>query len=985
MAHPLSPEEQLEKCSAELAVLDGVIDYADKMIRQEGLRSPYAALRRHAYGKTVVIESEKKGRMIFRLSSTPALYPDFASGYATPHSPVGRLCSFLRPGDEDETPAWGSYRVVESRLFDRFDGLSFEDNVRNFLRMSVNGEDGHGQVADLRRTVLKGTRAVNPPSESESTPVESMEAVASPGQAAPIVVPIVHKGLELAHLEIADDDVHVPHASEYEDVEDDIERSESSTDGYFGLSETFYVNRTREQDEIIARSPVGAMFVEGVAGSGKTSAALGRAKMLCDFTENSVTEERDFRDIVGHALTHWSGKFAGKFSQEGSIGFVRTGELTQYLKETCRRIELPHLPVAEFKQLQVRLREHRKIERSRTHGGRWTMTASPRGTETDTTMDWLFAADRAIAAHIADQMVDSLPERSAITELFVPEQRQRVDRIVGVAMQAVHEAIKPVQTALRGKPSNGRFALDRLANTFASIIQDVRSKVLGKDVLWLLNGEQTLYASNEHALASLLVRRKVPLFLRTPARLVALDEGGPVDDTLTFYSLDGQQLDWDDQTRELLAAGRVAARDASGNAFPAVSADVNSIAMRLFPEALDHLYVLREGKLHQLTVQRGLGRLKFELLEPQPEVTDDDTDGSDHDDLAAAATVTTRFKTVEAALRQSLKRALLQRLTYLADAYMEALSTNGEYFPERALAQRIHAQLRDRQLSDEDIDLLLCLSHLVGRGFDGSPATLRPPAYYQCVFIDEVQDFTEQQIYLMAEQAKPDYKAVTAVGDIAQKLHHGSQIDIAKCFPGTTIAHVKLSENLRQLDAPGLAWFSTCFRTIFQDDLAGSRPTGELRNRLLESRADIQGPELALYDDLGGLDAEIIKALRKVPAHQTATIILPDAHMATQIHKRLRSALAEFFIETELSEKIDLSRRHVRYFTSVAHAKGLEFDVVLMPHLESYDLQDRSHVNRLYVGLTRARKRLVLLSARGRESSEFDAVWRKYEDGIARL
>lgn len=65
------------------------------------------------------------------------------------------------------------------------------------------------------------------------------------------------------------------------------------------------------------------------------------------------------------------------------------------------------------------------------------------------------------------------------------------------------------------------------------------------------------------------------------------------------------------------------------------------------------------------------------------------------------------------------------------------------------------------------------------------------------MFIDEVQDFTEQQVYLMAEQAKPDYKAVTAVGDIAQKLHHGSTIDIQKCFPGTSIDHVKLTENLR--------------------------------------------------------------------------------------------------------------------------------------------------------------------------------------------
>jgi hypothetical protein len=790
----------------------------------------------------------------------------------------------------------------------------------------------------------------------------------------------------LAHLEIADDDLE--DVTEYEDGEDHLERPESATDGYFGLSETFYVNRTREQDQIITRSPVGAMFVEGVAGSGKTSAALGRTKMLCDFTADGVTEESEFRDIVGQALTHWSARFAGKFSQEGSIGFVRTGELTQYLKETCRRIELPHLQVAEFKELQVRLRQHRKIERSRRPGGRWSMTTAPRGTEAETTMDWLSAADRAIAAVISDRMVASLPERAAITELFVPEQRARIDRIVGAALQAVREGVEPVQAALRRTPSSGRFALDRLANTVAGVIQDVRSKVLGKEVLWLLDRDQTIHAANEHALASLLVRRKVPLFQRNSARVVALDEHGPVDQSLVFLASDGQQLEWGAETRDLLVAGRLAVRDGSGNLYPAVSADVNSLAMRLFPEALDRLYVPRDGKLHLLVVQRGLGRAKFELLEPQPDGSEEETEADDNDDIAAMAPVTpvtTRAKSVEAILSQSLRKSLLHGLTHLADAYLEALETDAEGFPEPVLARTIHAQLRDKKLSDEDIDLLLCLSHLVGRGFDGGPATLRPPAYYQSVFIDEVQDFTEQQIYLMAEQAKPEYKAVTAVGDIAQKLHHGNHIDLHKCFPGQTIAHVKLTENLRQLDAPGLALFSACFRSVFQDGLAESRPTGELLKRLVEHRADVRGPELEIYDDLAELDERIVRALRKVPPHQTATVILPDARTAAQMHGRLQSALAASFIETELSEKIDLSRRHVRYFTSVAHAKGLEFDVVLMPCLESYDLTDRSHVNRLYVGLTRARSRLILFSAGERRTEPFDEVWEEYEDAIARL
>jgi hypothetical protein len=98
MPTQLPQEQQLQYCGSELDVLKGVIAYAKKMITWDGPQSPYRGLRRHAYGKTVVIESAREGKLVFRLSATSNVYPNFASGYATPHSPVGRLCSFVRSG-----------------------------------------------------------------------------------------------------------------------------------------------------------------------------------------------------------------------------------------------------------------------------------------------------------------------------------------------------------------------------------------------------------------------------------------------------------------------------------------------------------------------------------------------------------------------------------------------------------------------------------------------------------------------------------------------------------------------------------------------------------------------------------------------------------------------------------------------------------------------------------------------------------------------
>ena len=148
----------------------------------------------------------------------------------------------------------------------------------------------------------------------------------------------------------------------------------------------------------------------------------------------------------------------------------------------------------------------------------------------------------------------------------------------------------------------------------------------------------------------------------------------------------------------------------------------------------------------------------------------------------------------------------MRPLTTLADAYAEVLGQVPEQFPDHNVAVAVHLQLKKRKLTDSDIDLLLCLAHIVGKGYTGQPSSLSEPAFHQAVFIDEVQDFTEQQVYLMSQQARPEYRAVTVVGDRAQKLHNGRSIDVVACFPGESVPVVQLTENMRQMAAPALAW-----------------------------------------------------------------------------------------------------------------------------------------------------------------------------------
>jgi len=364
--------------------------------------------------------------------------------------------------------------------------------------------------------------------------------------------------------------------------------------------------------------------------------------------------------------------------------------------------------------------------------------------------------------------------------------------------------------------------------------------------------------------------------------------------------------------------------------------------MHPLPEATERIYTSVGGVLHVLPLQFGWGRAKLSLSQ-----------------VAEGKDGQRRTTTLDALFQGLLRTQLLQPLASVADQYLTALDAFPDLFPDAKLAKSIHAQLSKFKLADEDIDLLLCLIHLMGRDLteSGLPQ-LKEPDFYQSVFVDEVQDFTEQQVFLMVEQSDPRSRAVTVVGDIAQKLHHGSSIDLKACFPRQTVPHVMLTENLRQADVPGLALFSASFRAVLQ---SGEKPSASLAEKARKEGPKLVRPRLVACESEDIMDARIIDALTSAKLHQTLAVLFPDSAAAARTYQRLALKLREGMVEAELSAKVNLARRHVRHFADVANSKGLEFDVVLLVGIERYDLRKATDVNRLYVGITRACQSLMLL------------------------
>jgi hypothetical protein len=922
----------------ELNSLGGVIDYAEKMIYREQQHHPYASLRRSAYGKTVVIQTEKEGQQTFRLSQTPAVITPNNCGYATPHSPVGRLCSYVRPGETGESARWGEWRVSEIRLFDRFDGVHFEENVRNFLKMQVFSGAVNESVADLAAYLRQPVRQF-PESTSDTEPE------------------LVALEIETVTFTVADDDEEEAlGAVEIDEDEEEAEVEPSARADYFGLSETFYVNQTREQNQIIARSPLGAMFVEGVAGSGKTSAALGRTKMLCDFDANNVASEAEFREILGPDADYWDGKFAGQFSQESSVGFVRTGELIQYLKETCRRIDLPNLPVLEYKELQTRLREHRGLVGGGA-GRSWAGATSARASTADSTMAWLRTADAAMGKALAGRLRKMVPNRNDVVQGFEDKYLPAAERVVNKALAAYSKTLDELARELE-RDGGSEFRLDRIVVRMFERMAKFRKEVLGKDVLWLFLGDRTYTGSSETDLAQQLIRDLAELYDRHGARLVWLSQDGPLDSRLSFVDAKGQSIAWDEDGPDRLQNGEALVRDAEGRVVKGMVANLDDLYLRLLPTTSEKVYRNKDGNLASLKIERGLGRARIPLKVPEveeaPDQPEDETEGE-----RPMVPQVVKKRSVDSRLRPLLVRRMQAPLRDMGGLYEDGLANHGEAFPGPGLVEGVLAGLRSGKLTESDVDILLCLFQIAGRSFKGKPVQLSEPHFFQSVFIDEVQDFSEQQVFLMTEQARPEYRAVTVVGDLAQKLHNGTSIDVRACFPRGKVDHVRLNENLRQANAPGLALFSACFREVARED-------GEVDERVVKAAINagfgVARPVQGVCPTDADLDRRILEELVKLPPNQTAVVVFPSRSKAEEVFARLQPDLAEKMITANISSHVDLSKRFVRHFATIENTKGLEFDVVLLPLLDEYDLSADLDRNRLYVGISRAKQRLILLS-----------------------
>jgi transcriptional regulator with XRE-family HTH domain len=293
-----------------------------------------------------------------------------------------------------------------------------------------------------------------------------------------------------------------------------------------------------------------------------------------------------------------------------------------------------------------------------------------------------------------------------------------------------------------------------------------------------------------------------------------------------------------------------------------------------------------------------------------------------------------------------------------ADVVEKALADDPRTLGE--IVGRVRSRASERKLSDEDIDCLLLIAHHAAEGYRGRDGAqpighLGERPYFTHVFIDEVQDFTAVQVRLMAAQADPRYRTVTAVGDFAQRLTEGGLVGAGSSGLELRPADILfLDQNKRQRHP--LHALARDFRREIQND-----------PRLCRGEEPMPGDEAAYTLGEGNstveaLRRELLETREKFPSYSMA-VLCRDGARAAELESQVHDEMWSSNILTRVSDREHAGALcdafHV-HFTTPFEAKGLEFDAVFVVDVDAYDLDSPTDRGALYVALSRARRRLGL-------------------------
>ena len=916
----------------ELETLDKAIDYAESnktgltyayheenIIKKlqtihSGQQVAYNEFIRVAWGKAIRLKSELKGEVIYRVSQAAAIIPSV--GVATPQSPVGRLVNIARPGDDRESKILGGYSVEDVWYFQRYIGHEFVENIRNFKNMSSQGQNEFS-VDDLREWLKNFNK--DPIIEDEHVDDTLTGAV------------------EDFEVEFSEWEDVVFEEDQEEEVYDLVDRVEEHKG--ISLSTRFYVNLSEHQYDAAHWGAKGLVFVFGVAGSGKTSVALGRSKSLSQLAQLPKNHERFNQD----------------FLEETQIGVVRTGELIRYLKDTCSLLSLHQLPVVEYREIFEELKSFWDIDQTQ-EGTRkalkYMLSNVFKGSDLDSRMKWFHTiTDRMLDAY-KNNLLESIDNSGGSVSSIDGDIFEKINNIIKINISRVLENAGPIKHFLH------------IENTFNNLIESIFDNTIWigipekSKIVWL--------SDNVHNIVDEILSRKRVICRYDHFRNLEIIIPGKHKDN------------WSDWVPE----NSTIARNSSNSAPVAIniSAGENKqLSLKVItPDDSELLRIATNGSLRffdGIEITNNKIKTSKLWLVHMPRI-------QERNDVQSGAEKQTREwrKKLRSKTISNVKKAIngLKPVDLYVDTILNYEKSSGE---DKDFIQMINFkndQFNNKRMDENDIDFLLAFMAATTRGLPKDSKylgnnILKPAPYRSSVFIDEVQDFSEIQIFLLSMLSNPKYDSVTAVGDSAQSLYRKSA-DVSKSFSAEfwKKAQTKqLMENIRQQGCPTLNALSAEFRATFIDDIK------------VEVGSFARNQGLAIFNFVDQIDQlrQTYRIISNIPKNETLVIVVPNVEKAKEAIKKLRGPLRERqHRECSFSNLIDLSKRYVAHVTTPKNIKGLEFDHLIALYIDDYNLNSDKEKHSLYVMMSRSTKTLSLLGNLTNYDTKFTNMIRRFAD-----
>lgn len=905
---------------AELSNLDKAIDYAEEYSKNRdyqfhdpsiienlkkihsGQQSAYREFMRVAWGKAIRINSEKKGELVYRLSQSAAIIPGI--NIATPLSPVGRLVNTARPGDIDESSVLGEYSIEDVWYFERYIDNEYLENIKNFKKMLSQGKNEF-TIKNLIEWLSKKLTTQTSGMEEKYTDINTV----SPW--------------DRVIFDENEDELVIPFSKE------DSEESKS-----ISLPTQFFINLTSSQYDSAHHGPFGLVYVFGVAGSGKTSVALGRSKSLAQLGQLPKDDHR----------------YNQYFPEETQIGIVRTNELIYYLKDTCNMLSLHRLPVIEYREIYEELKAHWNIEVFKDNRPKFMLAQDSETFDIETKHDWFNFISTAMLEIFSQKILKAIKSFSG-----------RVSPIDGDIFEKIHEIlISDIRHVILKKKLFSYLA--EIENALNKSIEKIFSQIV-----WIglyEKGNMFWYSDKHHNIAD---------HLFNSGKILCLLKSG---DDLQIIIPEIKKDNWKKWIPESAKYN-----SQNGDNIPNyIKVDTsNGKCKKIMLLTMTNKNIVQHLSNGAIRFYDGIDhrtqsiKTKNEIyIAHMPRIVTSNM----HIEGSEKKTRSWRSK-VRARVLNNFRKYFAQLIP--AELFIEAIKSITDKDNEKysSLLKSKKKQVASNKLSEHDIDLLIAFISSITRGMNKESILtnnhLKPTPYRSSVFIDEVQDFSEIQILSLSLLSDPKYNSVTAVGDPAQCLYKVAT-ELNASFPEKMWKNAlkqELNENIRQQHVPTINAMGLNFRNKYIKDINVNISRYEKNN------------SISLFHRTSRIDQLRItyKIISLITRKETVVIVVPSVERAEEAIKTLKPHLREMqHRECGYATTIDLSKKYIAHVTTPKNIKGLEFDHLISLYLEEYDLYNSIDKNSLYVMMTRPKKELSLIGNFERIRDDFSLFLKQFAD-----